>query len=40
MLFRGGTLFGRATDDPISLAKAVLRVPTSCMFDGPTFILN
>ena len=37
MLCHGGTLFGRATDDPQSLAKTVLGVMISCMFVGPTF---
>ena len=34
----GGTLFGRATDDPQSVAKTVLRVMISSMFGGSTFI--
>ena len=38
MLYHEGTLFGRATDDPQSLAKTALGVMISCMFDGPTFI--
>ena len=38
LLYHGGTLFGRATDDPQSLAKTVLGVMMSCMFGGPTFI--
>ena len=38
MLYDVGTLFGRATDDPQSLAKTVLGVMISYMFGGPTFI--
>ena len=38
MLYHGGTLFGRATDDPQSSAKTILGVVISCMFGGPTFI--
>ena len=38
LLYRGGTLFGQAADDPQSLAKTVLAVMVSCMFGGPTFI--
>ena len=36
LLYHGWILFGRATDDPQLLAKAVLGV-ISCMFGGPTF---
>ena len=39
LLYHGGTLFGRATGDPQSVAKTVLGVMMSCMFGGgPTFI--
>ena len=38
LLYHGGALFGRATDDPQSLAKSVLGVMISCMFGVPTFI--
>ena len=38
LLYHGGTLFGRATGDPQSVAKTVLGVMISCMFGGPTFI--
>ena len=38
LLYHGGTLFGRATDDPQSLAKTVLGVMISCMFGETTFI--
>ena len=38
LLYHEETLFGRATDDPQSLAKTALEVMISCMFDGPTFI--
>ena len=38
LLYHGETFFGRATDDPQSLAKTVLGVMMSCMFGGPTFI--
>ena len=38
LLYHGATLFGRATDDPQSLAKTVLGVMISCMPDGLTFI--
>ena len=37
LLYHGGTLFGRATDDPQSLAKTVIGVMISCMFGGFTF---
>ena len=40
LLYHEGTLFGRATDDPQSLAKTVLGVMISCMFGGPIFILK
>ena len=32
LLYHGGTLFGRATDDPQSVAKTVLGAMISCMF--------
>ena len=38
LLYHGGALFGRATDDPQSLAKTVIGVMISCMFCGFTFI--
>ena len=38
LLYHGGTLFGRSTDDPQSLAKTVLGVMISCMFGETTFI--
>ena len=38
LLYHGGTLFGRATDDPQFLAKTVLGIMISCMFGRPTFI--
>ena len=39
LLYHGGTLFGRATGDPQSVARTVLGVMISCMFGGgPTFI--
>ena len=38
LLYQGGTLFARATDNSQSLAKTVLGVMISCMFDGPKFI--
>ena len=38
MLYHGGTLFGRATDDLQSPAKTILGVVISCLFGGPTFI--
>ena len=38
LLYHGGTLFARATDNSQSLAKTVLGVMISCMFDGPKFI--
>ena len=37
LLYHGGTLLGRATDNPQSLAKTVSGVMMSCMFGGPTF---
>ena len=40
LLYHGGTLFRRATDDPQSLAKTLLGVMISCMFGGPTFVLK
>ena len=38
MLYHGGTLFGRATNDPQSPAKTILGVVLSCVFGGATFI--
>ena len=38
LLYYGGTLFGRVTDNPQSLAKIVLGVMISCMFGRATFI--
>ena len=38
LLYHGGNLFVRATDQPQSLAKSILGVLISCMFGGPKFI--
>ena len=40
MLYYGRTLFGRATDDPQSLAKTVLGVMIFCMFGRPTLMFK
>lgn len=40
ILYHGGTLFGRATDDLQSLVKTVVGLMVSCMFGGATFISN
>ena len=38
LLYHGGTVFSRATDDPQFLAKTLLGVMISCKFGRPTLI--
>ena len=38
LLYHGGTVFGKSSDNPNALAKTVLGIMLSCMFGGPLFI--
>ena len=38
MLYHGGRLFGKAVDDPLSLAKTVLGIMIVCLHGGPVFL--
>ena len=38
LLYHGGTLFGRAVNDPSSLAKTVLGIMVVCLYGGPSFL--
>jgi len=40
LLYHGGAVFGKALDDPDSLAKTVLGVMITCMFGGPKFLVK
>ena len=38
LLYHGGTLFGRAVNDPSSLAAIVLGIMVVCLYGGPSFL--
>ena len=38
LLYHGGTVFGKATDDPNALTKTVFGIMLSCLFGGPLFV--
>ena len=38
LLYSGGTVYGRALDDPSKLAKTMLGVMIQCLMDGPAFL--
>lgn len=38
MLYHGGSLFGKAVDDPNTLAKTVLGIMVRCLYGGPSFL--
>ena len=38
LLYHGGTLFGRAVNDPSSLAATVLGIMIVCLYGGPSFL--
>ena len=38
MLYHGGTVFGKACNNPSLLANTVLGIMINCMFGGPTFL--
>ena len=38
MLFHGGTVFGKAVDEPTKLAKTVLGIMVVCLYGGPRFL--
>ena len=40
LLYHGGQLFGRAENDPNSLANSVLAIMVYCLFGGPKFIVK
>ena len=40
LLYHGGQLFGKAVNDPNSLATSVLAVMVYCLFGGPKFIVK
>lgn len=38
LLYHGGALFGRAVNDPTSLAKTILGIMVVCLYGGPMFL--
>ena len=38
MLYHGGTIFGKACNNPSLLANTVLGILVDCMYVGPTFL--
>ena len=40
MLYHGGTIFGKACNNPSLLANTVLGIMVDCMYGGPTFLLR
>ena len=38
MLFHGGTIFGKAVNNPAELANTVLGIMIVCLYGGPTFL--
>ena len=38
MLFHGGTIFGKAVNNPAKLANTVLGIMIVCLYGGPTFL--
>ena len=40
LLFHGGTVFGRAVNDPTSLASSMLGIMINCLMGGPSFLLK
>ena len=38
LLYHGGTLFGKAVNDPSSLAKTILGIMIVCLYGGPRFL--
>ena len=38
LLYSGGSLFGKAVDDPTALAKTMLGIMVVCLFGGPKFL--
>ena len=40
LCYHGGTVFGRAVNDPTKLARTVLGIMVKCLFGGPKFLVK
>ena len=40
LLYHGGSLYGKAVNNPEKTANAVLTIMVKCLFGGPTFVFK